>query len=73
MLSRIAQFDGKRVSIFRAFRESEIKLKMNRSESEYLFNLMSENETHEISTLLFSLKRDYSTDIYAFLLFRVSG
>ena len=28
------------MSKFRAFRESEIKLKMNRSESEYLFNLI---------------------------------
>ena len=35
------------------FCESGIKLKTNRSESEYYFNLMSENETHKISSRAF--------------------
>jgi len=35
------------------FWESEIKLKKNRSVSEYYFNLMSGAKTHEASTLPF--------------------
>ena len=42
-----------KMSIAVCFGESEIKLKKNRSVSEYYFNLMSGAKTHEASTLPF--------------------